>query len=154
MRASTLPYQYGVPEANSQDVQCYVMLEPHHISEFKPRLPGLRLSPPTFDDPDISESPLSSRRVPTRWAACPRALKSLRKAAVAVAMRDQIGTLDHQQVVALIDGTGPFASNVHSADSHDGRDDGVDFLGRSLFIRLFIAGRFDAHQVAIGLPPC
>ena len=28
-----------------------------------------------------------------------------------------------------------------SADSHDGRDDGVDLLGRSLLVRLFIAGR-------------
>jgi hypothetical protein len=40
-----------------------------------------------------------------------------------------------------IHGTCPLAAGLHSADSHDGRDDGVDFLGRSLFIRLFIAGR-------------
>src|SRR2546421_3486187 len=42
---------------------------------------------------------------------------------------------------ALIRGTCPLAAGLHSADSHDGRDDGVDFLGRSLFIWLFIAGR-------------
>ena len=42
---------------------------------------------------------------------------------------------------ALIHGTCPLAAGLHSADSHDGRDDGVDFLGRSLLIRLFIAGR-------------
>jgi hypothetical protein len=42
---------------------------------------------------------------------------------------------------ALIHGTCPLAAGLHSADSHDGRDDGVDFLGRSLLVRLFIAGR-------------
>ena len=42
---------------------------------------------------------------------------------------------------ALIHGTCPLAAGLHSADSHDGRDDGVDFLSRSLLIRLFIAGR-------------
>ena len=42
---------------------------------------------------------------------------------------------------ALIHGTCPLAADLHSADSHDGRDDGVDFLSRSLLIRLFIAGR-------------
>jgi hypothetical protein len=42
---------------------------------------------------------------------------------------------------ALIHGMCPLAAGLHSADSHDGRDDGVDFLGRSLLIRLFIAGR-------------
>ncbi len=66
---------------------------------------------------------------------------SLRRAAAAEAMQDQIDTLDHQQVAGLIHGNRPFASNVHAADGHDGRDDGVDFLGRSLLIRLFIAGR-------------
>jgi hypothetical protein len=42
---------------------------------------------------------------------------------------------------ALIHGTCPLAAGLHSADSHDGHDDGVDFLSRSLLIRLFIAGR-------------
>ena len=37
--------------------------------------------------------------------------------------------------------TCPLAAGLHSADRHDGRDDGVDLLGRSLLIRLFIAGR-------------
>jgi hypothetical protein len=42
---------------------------------------------------------------------------------------------------ALIHGTCPLGAGLHSADRHDGRDDGVDFLGRTLLIRLFIAGR-------------
>jgi hypothetical protein len=129
MRASTLPYQCGVPEANSQDVQCYVMLEPHHISEFKPRLPVAVVEPS----------------------------RTNRKAAVAVAMRDQIGTLDHQQVVALKDGTGPFASNVHSAVAATMAS--TFSVDRSLSGFSLPAGSlrtltFDAHQVAIGLPPC
>src|ERR1700730_10908338 len=61
-----------------------------------------------------------------QMVACRRARKFLRKAAAAVA----IDTLDHQQVAGFIDGTGPFASNVHSADGHDGGDDGVDFVRR------------------------
>ena len=35
----------------------------------------------------------------------------------------------------------PWPPAKHSADSHDGHDDGVDLLGRSLLVRLFIAGR-------------
>ena len=42
---------------------------------------------------------------------------------------------------ALIHGTCPLAASLHPADSHDGHDDGVDFLSRTLFIRPFIAGR-------------
>jgi hypothetical protein len=41
----------------------------------------------------------------------------------------EIAVSENEQAVGFIERACPFASNVHSADGHDGRDDGVDFLG-------------------------
>ena len=127
-------------------------------TEFKPHLPGVRLSQDDGRLAEVSEINVTramtivciavsvetrtsvAELVPTVAESAPTVADATERCC-AGRIAGLLAEGGGGRSDALIHGTGPFAAGLHSADGHDGRDDGVDFLGRSLLIRLFIAGR-------------